>query len=794
MPPKGKPIAPSWQIEEVIADTVDTSQDVARNLVQMLEEGATIPFIARYRKERTGGMEAEKLREVSSLLDDLKNVISKMSSVYNSIESAGKMNRTLAAALKRSTSLTEIEHLYAPFKPGHKGSLAERARKLGLEEPALQILDGKHVQLETLVRQGEKGLAKPHDIETGIQHILADIFSKEKEAMDEVKRLCETSNVKMESSRSKTSTKKDDKDNKAGASDDSHKFEQYFDFSCPVKYIKSHQVLALNRGEDKKILTVRVAIPDYVKNRLVSSYTHKFVKHWSPASVKKLMSASITDAVNRLILPQTCRHIRSELTKTAEKDSILVFASNLKRLLLTPPVRGKMVFGIDPGFKNGCKTAVVSATGGIQTTQVFYFLDYKSNKAAEKQKLVNIIKTYRCEMIAIGNGVACRQTEEYVSGLIQEKAFGEMQVMYCIVDECGASIYSVSDEAQRELPDLDPTLRGAVSIARRLQDPMAEFVKIEPKHIGVGMYQHDIAESKLKTALDSVVEECVSFVGVDINTGSECLLRRIAGLNASKAKKIIEWREKNGAFVSREQLLGIKGLGQKGYEQCAGFIRVLTGLNRQGLGPDEDAEAEAPGPSGQGKKRKACSSKVSAKKKKSHIDCTPNPLDMTAIHPESYHIATRLMKDTGVDPMNVGQEDFCKQIRRFSKHKGVEELARMYNTGSPTITLITDALSQSLTYDIRDEYDKPLFKKGVIAMEDLKVKQTLTGRVTNVTHFGAFVDVGVGQNGLIHTSQMRQGLEGRQGVQLGDNVNVEVLNVDLHKKRLGLKLLGFTRK
>ncbi|XP_046336973.2 S1 RNA-binding domain-containing protein 1-like isoform X2 [Haliotis rufescens] len=794
MPPKGKQIEPSWRIEDVIADTVDTSQDVARSLIEMMEEGATIPFIARYRKERTGSMEAEKLREVSSLLDDLKNVMSKMSSVYNSIESAGKMNRTLAAALKRSTSLTEVEHLYAPYKPGHKGSLAERARKLGLEEPALQILDGKHVELEKLVRQGEKGLAKPHDIETGIQHILADIISKDKEAMDEVKRLCETSNVKLESSRSKTSTKKDAEETKSRAPDDSHKFEQYFDFSCPVKYIKSHQVLALNRGEDKKILTVRVTIPDYVKNRLIGSYTHKFVKHWSSPSVKTLMSTSIADAVNRLILPQTCRHIRSELTKTAEKDSILVFASNLKRLLLTPPVRGKTVFGIDPGFKNGCKTAVVSPTGGIQTTQVFYFLEYKSNKAAEKQKLVNIVKTFRCEMIAIGNGVACRQTEQYVAGLIQEKAFGEMQVMYCIVDESGASIYSVSDEAQRELPDLDPTLRGAVSIARRLQDPLAELVKIEPKHIGVGMYQHDIAESKLKTALDSVVEECVSFVGVDINTGSECLLRRIAGLNATKAKKILEWREKNGAFASREQLLGIKGLGQKGYEQCAGFIRVLHDFSMQGERPDEDAAVEAPGPSGKGRKRKAGSTKVSAKKKKSEIDCTPNPLDMTSIHPESYHIATRLMTDTGVDPKNVGQEEFCEEIRRFSKHKGVEELARTYNTGAPTITLITDALSQSLTYDIRDEYDKPLFKKGVIAMEDLKAKQTLTGRVTNVTHFGAFVDVGVGHNGLIHTSQMRQGLEGRQGVQLGDNVNVEVINVDLQKKRLGLKLLGFTKK
>ncbi|XP_076464410.1 S1 RNA-binding domain-containing protein 1-like [Babylonia areolata] len=796
-------IGPAWKEGSVISETVDEQERFVNNVIHLLDAGATIPFIARYRKEQTGDMAVSKLREVAGQLDDLRMVKTKMASVHSSISGLGKMTKKLEWTLRHARTMEEVDMLYAPYKPGHKGSLAERAKAAGLEPAALAILDGKPVDLSKFIRPGEKGVSNRSEVETGVQHIIADIIAKDKEVMEEIRRICTTSQVVLQSKQSKscsTDTKNSsrtkvdaskDKVKKEAAgkkpSNNSFKFEQYFDFQCCVRTIKPHQILAINRGEEQKVLTVKINMPDGVKVQFSQFVHRKFVRHFFPPPCCSLIEKSIEDSFDRLIQPQMCRHIRSEQTKAAEKASIEVFGNNLHRLLLTSPVKGKTVLGVDPGFTNGCKTAVVSPTGQVLHTQVLYLHDYKANKLAENHKLISLIKTHRCEIIAIGNGKACRETEQRVSDLIVQNSF-PLSVVYCIVDEGGASIYSVSDEAQKELPHLDPTLRGAVSIARRLQDPLSELVKIEPKHIGVGMYQHDVAKTKLQTALDSVVEECVSFTGVDLNTASHCLLRRVAGLNVTKANKVIEWRTQNGKFTNRSQLLKVKGLGEKSYEQCAGFVRVIHNPATQDS-VSEEAEAPASTASTAGQKRKA-TGRAGGKAKKAKLTSSDdvNLLDMTAIHPESYPVANRFLSDLALSVEDLGKPDFIAKVKTSSSKTGVSKLAEQLDVGIPTMQLIVEALSRPMSYDFRSDFQKPLFKKGTTSMADLRTGSVLTGRVTNVTHFGAFVDIGVGDNGLIHVSKMRPPLAPSQNLGLGDHVEVVVLSVDSAKRRIGLQL------
>ncbi|XP_050408059.1 S1 RNA-binding domain-containing protein 1 [Patella vulgata] len=779
-------LKPVWRAAEVIAERLDISVKVTDNVIEMLEEGATIPFIARYRKERTKGLEVDKLREISTVSEELKVVENKIATVHQAIKKTGKLSKDLVEALKHAQSLDEVDTLFAPFKPGHKGTLAERARKLGLEPMALKILDGRSVDLSTLVNKNEKSLKTVGDVEKGIQHIIADIIAKDKGAIQQARNICKSNKVILECHKCKNTTKAASVEKKVGDSkkkDDSYKYEQYYDYKIPVHYLKPHQILAINRGEDKKVLTVKIVIPEFIKNQFISYCQRKWCRGRDSAYIEN----SIEDAYDRLIVPQCCRSIRSELTKKAEEASIKVFADNLKSLLLQPTVKGKTVLGIDPGFSNGCKSAVISPTGQILATVVLYLHDHRSNKSKEKDKLIDTVIKHRCEVIAIGNGVGCRETEKFVSDLIQSKHFKPLEVYYSIVDESGASIYSVSPEAQKELPDLDPTLRGAVSISRRLQDPLAELVKIEPKHIGVGMYQHDIAEGKLKISLDSVIEECVSFVGVDLNTGSECLLRRIAGLSSAKAKKIIEWRDKNNRFINRQQLLSVKGLGQKSFEQCAGFVRILnTDNSNTSNKTDSDIKTEVKPNSIKRKTTTASTSKT--KKQKMEADLEPNPLDMTPIHPESYHIATSFIADVGEDINHIGRQDFIQNIKSFLNKHDVSDLTETYSTGEPTLVLITEALTKTKSYDIREGNQKPLFKQGITGIEDLKIDSILTGRVTNVTHFGAFVDVGVGNDALIHSSKMCTS-KGRQTLHLGDRVQVRVLNVEAARKRISVALV-----
>ncbi|XP_005101492.2 S1 RNA-binding domain-containing protein 1 [Aplysia californica] len=802
---KTEDVKPDWDTSILISQKLNLRRQSVLNVIDLLDDGATIPFIARYRKDQTDNMTPDTLREVASEVDELRAVESKIHNVHGAISKLGKMTEDLETSLIMSTSILEVESLYAPFKPGHKGSYAERARALGLGDMTTALLAGKTVNLASAVRPGEKGVESVGEVEKGVKHIVADIVSKDKEMMDVARELCNNLNVMLESSKAKAkaknATKKDSKSTKGaigpGKDNDSaaNKFEQYFDFRVSVKSAKPYQILALNRGEDLNVLAVKVVIPDLVKQRFIDSCLQKLFRRIARPDFQSLIRMAVLDAYDRLIEPTLIRHTRSDLTKMAEKASISVFTSNLHRLLLTPPVKQKTILGIDPGFKNGCKFAVISSTGVILHTGVAYLHDYRSDKFEERYRLASVINTHRCETVAIGNGVACRETEQVVSDLIKHNSFQPLSVVYCIVDECGASIYSVSDEAVKEMPDLDPTLRGAVSIGRRLQDPLAELVKIDPKNLGVGMYQHDLNKTSLQTALGSVVEECVSFVGVDLNTCSECLLRRVAGLNATKAKKILEWRSKNGYFTSRQQLLTIKGLGKKGFEQCAGFVRITRHLGSEhGNGPKkEEVKEEVPTTAvtaKAGQKRKAGASATSGKKAKKEASLDWNPLDSTSVHPESYQLAEKLADHLGVSLPDIGTAAFIAQVKRAATNDGLQAFSETHEAGLSTVKLIADALQQPLSYDIRESFQRPIFKQEVMSVSDLRTGSIVTGRVTNVTHFGAFVDIGVGINGLVHTSKM--GRFGKLG--LGDHVEVKVENLDLNRKRIGLMLTNIQQR
>ncbi|CAH1264026.1 SRBD1 [Branchiostoma lanceolatum] len=782
-PPTSAGVSMLWEAAHVLSDRLDIYDYIAANVIELLDEGCTVPFIARYRKEKTDNMEAEKLREVQAAYEELKGVQLKACNVVKQVEKQGKMTDGLLAAVRRSTTIEELEHLYAPYKVGSKATLAERARQLGLEPAAVGLLSQPHTyRPQQLVRPGEEGRQSPEEVDKGVQHIIADIVSKDKETMDTIRAMCKAGHVKLESTKSKSTAKKEKEQENA-----THKFEQYYTFSCPIKYIKPHQVLAINRGESQKILSVKINIPDDVKTRFLAFCERRWIPRNAPQHAAGVIMKAVEDAYSRLIQPLMIRHYRADLTKTAEKQSAAVFSHNLQRLLLQPPVRGRVVLGVDPGYRHGCKLAVTSQTGQILHTDVVYLHDNRAVREAERVK--RILLNHRCQTVAIGNGTACRETEAFFSQHIQQGTFRPLDVVYCIVNESGASIYSVSDEAKKEMPDLDPNLRSAVSIARRLQDPLVELVKIEPKNIGVGMYQHDISESMLKAALDGVVEECVSFVGVDINVCSETLLRRLAGLNANRAKKLVEWREANGSFINREQLRSVKGLGPKTFEQCAGFIRINPiSINSSAKSTTEEEQSTN---TAQGKKRKAAAEpKKRTKKAKTEANLTLNPLDMTCIHPESYSIALQFLNRIGGSLDELGQQNMRTKVQAALMKNNVEMLSADLKCGTPTMQLIIDGLQQPLDYDIRAEFEKPLFKKGLVSMNNLKAGTTLTGRVTNLTDFGAFVDIGVGKDGLIHKSKIRPDrLKGKKSLGPGDKVEVKVLNVDPSRGRIGLELL-----
>ncbi|GBM88729.1 S1 RNA-binding domain-containing protein 1 [Araneus ventricosus] len=677
-----------------------------------------------------------------------------------------KFDETIAASFLCAKTMDEVELLYAPFKPGGKRTLAERSKQLGLEPLALQLLEQKtslsQINLQSYIKP-VKGLKTEEELLSGIQHIIADKISKDRRVLDFIREKKNHPHIRILGSKSPTAEKEDKKAHVEGKSTQNFKYENYYNLNILISNAAAHQIMALNRGEKQKVLTVKIQIPLALKNEVTKIIWDTFFTQRLDYRTYQFMKTCVTDSYERLIEPYLCRQIRSDLSKKAEKESINVFGSNVRSLLLTPPVRGKMVIGIDPGFSHGCKIACVSSKGEVLETGVIYPHNkgpsYKKN--ADIEKLQAMIFSFGAEIVAIGNGTACRETEVWLSSLIKGGVFNPHHVKYCIVNENGASIYSVTKEAEAELPGMDPNLRSAVSIARRLQDPLLEYVKIEPKHLGVGMYQHDVPESQLKKALDSIVEECVSFVGVDLNVCPEILLRKISGLSASRAKQIVEWRNKNSCFVNRQQLLEVKGLGQKSFEQCAGFVKIL---------PETCTSAGL------------ASTSQEVKKKKVAPSCL-NPLDRTIIHPESYDIAEKFLKELKVDPENIGQQILVNKVTSYMRFTRVEDIANKLSSSAEVIQLILDAFKQLQDYDIRKEFEQPLFQTSVRSFNDLQKGQILTGRVNNVTGFGAFVDIGVGTNGLIHVSKMK----GRK-LSVGDKVTVCVLEIDVQKKRISLEI------
>ncbi|RMX59849.1 hypothetical protein pdam_00020341 [Pocillopora damicornis] len=761
----------------VLAENLQLDVNAIGRVISLLDSDNTVPFIARYRKEETGGLDPTILRQIKAQYELSKSIREHAKSVMKKI--GNKLTPDIKRSLDNAVTMEEVDEV--------KGTHAERSRQLGLGEPAeLLLKNPEAVRLEKLVKPGVKGIRTVSEVSLGLQYILADVIAKDSATLNSINALLENNPVRVEACLRRSGKNRE-------------KYKKFDGFRKAATSLKAHQVLALNRGEQNKILNVKREIPKNVESEFRTALLEKWVPSNASGAIKKLSKSAVLDAYKRLIQPKIIRQTRVSLTKQAEKESVDIFVMNLYRLLLTPPLRGKNVISLDPGFSHGCKLAVLGSTGEVLGTGVIFLFGENKNQAQAKETVIDLVLKHSCDYIAIGNGVGCRETEKFISKLIEKGAFAPCDVAYCIVSEDGASIYSASPEAEAELPSLDITLRGAVSIGRRLQDPLAELIKIEPKHLGIGMYQHDIPEKLLREALDGVIEDCVSFVGVDLNVAGVSMLRRIAGLNEKKAKAILAWREENGAFVNREQLKEVKGIGSKTYEQCVGFVRIMNtpppqrnstktsaiGQETVIISPDGGEKTKTGG-----KKRKRESSEEQGLRKKRMKTVVsqnfhPEPLDMTWIHPESYPVARSVMKMLGILPEQIGKPEVKTAIDKFLQTHKIDKLAAKNNVGIATLQHILDGLRQPTDHDIRVNFQKPLFKKNITSLKDIQPGSQLRGRVTNMISFGAFVDCGVGQDGLLHKNDMGQ-YEGKVG--LGDIVEVTVESVDKIKQEIRLVL------
>lgn len=702
---------------KVIADVFSVKEEYVSNIIALLDEGNTIPFIARYRKEMHGTMDDQKIREISDKLTYLRNLDARREEVRKLIEQQEQLTEEISASLDKAGTLAEIEDIYRPFRPKRK-TRASVAKAKGLQPLADEILLGQKSMLNPLEMaakyvDGEKGVGTAEDALQGAQDIIAETVSDNAEVRKRVRNIVFLNAVLSTSA----------------AKDESSVYDMYYEFSQPVSKIAGHRVLAVNRGEKEGFLKASVELDDTLPLNAINKL---YVQGNSPCA--ETVKAACEDSYSRLIFPSIEREIRSELTDNACTAAIKLFGTNLRQLLLQPPVKGKVAIGLDPGYRTGCKLAVVDATGKVLDTSVIYPTHGEAQEKRSRQVLKNMIERYGVEIIAIGNGTASKETEMFTAETIKEC---KAKVAYMVVSEAGASVYSASKLAAQEMPDFDLTLRSAVSIARRLQDPLAELVKIEPKAIGVGQYQHDMPQKQLEEALDGVVEECVNSVGADLNTASPSLLSHIAGLSATVSRNIVAYREENGSFTSRSELKKVPKLGPKAFEQCAGFLRV-------------------PG--------------------------SKNPLDNTGVHPESYSIAKELLSRCKVTAADFGKSQIKLDIEALAKELGV---------GVPTLQDIVKELSKP-GRDMRDELPAPMLRTDVLDMKDLKEGMVLKGTVRNVIDFGAFVDIGVHQDGLVHISQIcdKYIKHPSEVLKVGDIVNVKILSVDLNKKRISLTMKG----
>ncbi|WP_069650345.1 Tex family protein [Caloranaerobacter ferrireducens] len=695
------------------------------NTIRLIDEGNTIPFIARYRKEQTGELSDVVLREFSQRLSYLRNLESRKEEVIRLISEQGKLTDELKKEITEADVLQRVEDLYRPFRPKRR-TRATIAKEKGLKPLANIILAQEivDISLEDLAKQfinEEKGVNSIEDAYNGAKDIIAEIISDNAEFRRVIRNV--TFNKGMIVS-------------KAVDQESESVYEMYYDYKEPVKRIPNHRILAINRGEKEKYLRVKIDAP-YEE---IMTYLMDNVITNDKAITTEYLKEAIEDGYKRLIAPSIEREIRNSLTERAEEHAIKVFARNLKNLLMQSPVKGKVVMGFDPAFRTGCKIAVVDETGKLLATTTVYPTEPQNKIEETKKELKELIDKYDVDIIAIGNGTASRESELIVAEMLSEI---DKNTCYTIVSEAGASVYSASEVANEEYPDINVSLRGAISIARRLQDPLAELVKIDPKHVGVGQYQHDINQKKLDEALKGVVEDCVNSVGVDLNTASVSLLRYIAGISSSVAKNIVKYREQNGKFKNREELKQVPRLGDKVFVQCAGFLRISDGTN---------------------------------------------PLDNTSVHPESYDVTIKLIERLGFSEEDI-KNGSLKEIDKNLKDINIEILAKDLGVGLPTLKDIIKELKKP-GRDPRDEMPKPVFRTDVLKIEDLKTDMVLTGTVRNVVDFGAFVDIGVKQDGLVHISQLSNKFikHPMEVVSVGDIVKVKVIEVDVKKGRIALSM------
>ena len=706
-----------------LCQELKTDETKTQNVVNLLDEGNTIPFIARYRKELTGNMDDQLIRSISDRLASLRALEERKAEVIRLIDEQGKLTEEITASVENAKTLTELEDIYRPYRPKRK-TRASVAREKGLEPLASLIMEqefeGDINEEASKYVDEEKGVSESHEAISGALDIIAEDISDNADFRKNIRRLTYMNGMIT---------------SKQGKGENSV-YQMYYEFSEPVKAVADHRILAMDRGEKEDILSIKIEL----ESEIITDYLFKELIKKDQTQLSDLIKAAIEDSYKRLIAPSIENEIRSDLTERAQNGAISLFSVNLKNLLMTPPVKGHTVLGVDPGYRTGCKLAVVDSTGKVLETGVGYFtLEHHDTEKAKKQIKDMIIRN-GVTLVSIGNGTATGESEKFIASLISELG---SPVKYMVVSEAGASVYSASELGAKEFPDYDVSLRSAVSIARRLQDPLAELVKIDPRSIGVGQYQHDCNQKKLSGALGGVVEDCVNNVGVDLNTASASLLSYISGISSAVAKNIVSYREENGSFTKRKELLKVSKLGEKAFVQCAGFMRIPGGKEF---------------------------------------------LDNTSVHPESYDAAKALIEKCGYTKEEIEKSSFPDILSRVTKDIA-EEICSQFEIGMFTLRDICDTLAKP-GRDMRDELPQPLLRSGCMSLDELTTGMILEGTVRNVIDFGAFVDIGVHQDGLVHISQISNKFikHPTDVLSVGDIVKVKILDVDKEKKRISLTM------
>ena len=723
------------KINNTIAQELEIKESQVEAAVKLIDEGNTIPFIARYRKEATGGLSDETLRDLGERLTYLRNLEQRKEEVIKTIEEQGKLTDEIIQAVAISKTLAEVEDIYRPYKQKKK-TRATVAKAKGLEPLAEIIIEQKettpieeiakqYINIEKLSEEDQKNKDKVvKTVEEAIQgalDIIAENISDNSKYRKEIKRICYRE--------AQIETKATDEEKKSN-------YEMYYDKQEPIKYIPSHRILAINRGEKEEFIKVKIQKPEekiliYIEKDTIKGETQ----------FTEMLKATILDSFKRLIEPSIDREIRSDLTEKAEEKAIKVFGQNSKQLLLGAPIKGKTVMGFDPAYRTGCKIAVIDETGKVLDYTTVYPTEPQNDVEGAKKELLKLIEKDKIDMIAIGNGTASRESEMFVSDMIKETP---REIHYVIVSEAGASVYSASKLATEEYPDINVSIRGAISIARRLQDPLAELVKIDPKAIGVGQYQHDVNQKKLAESLTGVVEDSVNKVGVDVNTATPSLLSYVSGINGTIAKNIVKYRDENGKLKNRKELLKVPKLGKVAFEQCAGFLRIFDG---------------------------------------------DNPLEITAVHPESYEATKKLLANLGFNKTDLKNKEKIDELRQKLKSVDVAKTAKELEIGEMTLADIISELSKP-GRDPREDMPKPILRSDVLKLEDLKEGMILTGTVRNVIDFGAFIDIGVKHDGLVHISEMSDKFikNPSEIVSVGDIVKVKVIKIDIERQKVGLSM------